>query len=275
MQASRLPVVFVSHGSPMFALEPGIAGPMLRALGQRWSGVKAVLVVSAHWMTRGGVGVTAAARPDTIHDFGGFPPALYQLQYPAAGEPALAARAVEALHAAGFPAQLDPQRGLDHGAWVPLMHLMPDASRPVFQVSLPYPIDTAGAVALGRALAPLRDEGVLILASGSLTHNLRDIRRDGDGSPADPYVVAFTQWIREAVAARDVQKLIDYRRQAPHAARAHPSEEHFLPLLVAMGAAEDEPEAHDSVPVEIIDGGVTYGVLSMDAYVMGTFAEAA
>lgn len=266
--ATRLPALFISHGSPMFALEPGLAGPALRAVGEHFThaSVKAVLVVSAHWMTRGGVGVSSASQPETIHDFGGFPPALYQLQYPAAGAPDIAARTLAVLQAAGFPAQLDSHRGLDHGAWVPLMHLLPDASLPVFQVSLPYPIDTAGALALGQALAPLRDEGVLIIGSGSLTHNLRDMRPPSSG--AESYVVAFTDWIRNAVLDGDIAQLRDYRRRAPHAERAHPSEEHFLPLLVAMGAMLDDD------PIEVIDGGVEYAALSMESYVFGQLAAA-
>jgi len=268
--ARRLPALFISHGSPMFALEPGLAGPALYALGQDLlqadAGIKAVLVVSAHWMTRGGVGVSSTSQPETIHDFGGFPPALYQQHYPATGAPDVAARTLTLLQAAGFPAQLDTHRGLDHGAWVPLMHLLPDASLPVFQVSLPYPIDTAGALALGQALAPLRDEGVLIIGSGSLTHNLRDMRPPS--SAPESYVLGFTDWIRNAVLTRDITQLQDYRRHAPHAERAHPSEDHFLPLLVAVGAMLDND------PIEVIDGGVEYGALSMESYVFGQRAAA-
>ncbi|MGO4328187.1 dioxygenase [Cupriavidus sp. 2TAF22] len=263
--SAALPALFVSHGAPTFAIEPGLAGPQLTALGRALPTPKAVLVVSPHWMTRGGVGVTTTERPETIHDFGGFPPALYALRYPVAGHPDLAMRTVALLGEAGIPARADPQRGLDHGAWVPVRHLYPDAHVPVFQVSLPQPLDPAGALALGRALAPLRDQGVLIVASGSMTHNLYEFRgRDGTDAP---YVARFTAWVREAVRKAmqdgDTAALLDYRRLAPDAARAHPTDEHFLPLLVAVGAAV-AGEA-----LQVIDGGIDYGVLSMESYVFG------
>lgn len=253
------PSLFISHGSPMFALEPGVLGPNLRSLGQSLRGISAVLVVSPHWQTRG-VRVGASAAPETIHDFGGFPSPLYQLQYPAAGAPDLAQDAARLLAQAGFEVTLDERRGLDHGAWVPLRYLFPDAALPVFQVSLPHDIDAAGALRLGRALAPLRERGVLVIGSGSLTHNLYEFRQH----IRDPeYARQFVDWIRAAVAARDVEALVDYRRRAPHAQRAHPTEEHYLPLLVAMGASADTDASR------LVEGGMTYGVLSMDSFAFG------
>lgn len=263
----RMPVLFVSHGAPTFALEPGVAGPELTRLGRHLARPAAVLIVSAHWMSRAGVRVTVAEHPETIHDFRGFPSALYALRYPAPGAPLLAAQLVRQLRAQGWDADEDPVRGLDHGAWVPLMHLLPDADIPVIQVSLPDPCDTQRAWELGRALAPLRDQGVLIVGSGSLTHNLYEIQ--ASGSDAQRYVQEFTGWVRSHVAALDHVAVKDYRRQAPAAARAHPTEEHFLPLLVAMGASCDDD------PVGLVDGGVDYGVLSMDTYVFGELARAA
>ncbi len=252
----RQPVLFISHGSPMFALEPGRLGPQLQRFGAALSGVQAILVVSPHWQTAG-VRVTAAAKLETIHDFGGFPPPLYQLSYPAAGAPEVAQTAAALLAEAGFAVGMDARRGLDHGAWVPLRHLRPQADLPVLQVSLPQDLDAAGALRLGRALAPLREQGVLLIGSGSLTHNLYEFRQP----IRDPeYAQAFADWVREAVVRNDVAGLLDYRRQAPQAARAHPSEEHFLPLLVALGASEA-----DDAP-QWIDGGMTYGVLSMDSF---------
>lgn len=259
--SKRMPVLFVSHGAPTFALAPGLAGPELTRLGQVLPAPKAIVIVSAHWMTQGVVGVTAGTNPGTIHDFTGFPAPLYELEYPAPGAPALAARTIELLTQAGWPAAAESRRGLDHGAWVPLLHLYPDAGIPVVQVALPYPCDAVMALRLGQALAPLRDEGVLLVGSGSLTHNLYEIRHPG--SDAANYVREFTDWTRRQVAAHDVDALLDYRRLAPAAERAHPSEEHFLPLLVAAGAANDDDE------VTIIDGGVEYGVLAMDTYVLG------
>ena len=243
----------------MFALEPGLLGPNLQAIGRALTDVAAVLVVSPHWQTRG-VRVTSTALPRTIHDFGGFPQALFDLQYMPPGAPALAADAARLLSEAGFAVTLDPDRGLDHGAWVPLRYLVPDANLPVFQVSLPVDLDAGGALRLGRALAPLRERGVLIIGSGSLTHNLYEFRQH----IRDPeYAQQFADWVGEAVLRRDVEALVDYRRRAPHAARAHPTEEHYLPLLVALGAS-DETDA-----IASIIGGMTHEVLSMDSFAFG------
>jgi 4,5-DOPA dioxygenase extradiol len=257
---TTMPVLFVSHGAPTFAIEPGLAGAQLRALGKAIGKPRAILIVSPHWMTRG-VEITAAARPGTIHDFGGFPRALYAIQYPAPGAPELASRAQEVLSSRGIAASLDLQRGLDHGAWVPLLHLYPDADVPVIQVSLPVDTDERKAVALGRALAPLAAEGVLIIGSGSLTHNLYEFRM-GDVEEA-AYASEFSGWIREAVEAGDLDRLTHALERAPHAKRAHPTVEHFLPLLVAAGAA---PAA---APATVLDGGIRHGVLAMESYVLG------
>lgn len=257
---SQAPAFFISHGAPTFALEPGKLGARLAALGKELSGEQAVLVVSPHWQTDG-VKVMANQSPATLHDFGGFPRALYDLQYPAPGHLQFAVEANQLLAGAGFEASLDDERGLDHGAWVPLLHLLPAAAVPVFQVSMPHTLDAAGALRLGRALAPLRQRGVLIVGSGSMTHNLYEVRQSGAGEAA--YVREFTAWVREAVLAGNVERLVDYRRLAPHAERAHPSEEHFLPLLVAIGANGGESA------VQAIENEITYGVLSMESYVWG------
>ncbi|HSO45353.1 MAG TPA: class III extradiol ring-cleavage dioxygenase [Rhodoferax sp.] len=256
----RAPVFFISHGAPTFALEPGQLGANLGALGQQLAGVKAVLVVSPHWQTRE-LQVLTTPRPETVHDFGGFPAALYQLQYPAPGHPELALQALQLLTQAGWAVTADAKRGLDHGAWVSLWHLLPKADIPVFQVSLPHSLDAAGALALGRALAPMRESGVMLVGSGSLTHNLHDLQ--SPAAPAAAYAVEFARWIRQAVTRADTEALLDYRRLAPHAERAHPTQEHFLPLLVALGASV-EPEA-----AQVIAGDITYGVLSMESYAWG------
>ncbi|WP_119719299.1 dioxygenase family protein [Cognatilysobacter tabacisoli] len=255
----RAPSLFVSHGSPMFALEPGRLGPTLRQVGAGLPDLTAIVVVSPHWQTRG-VRVTGATTLETIHDFSGFPPPLYALQYPARGAPELATDIVALLAASGFDAASDSARGLDHGAWVPLRYLKPAADVPVLQVSLPHDLDAAGALRLGRALASLRERGVLVVGSGSLTHNLYEFRQH----VADPeYAQAFADWIADAVQRGDVDALVGYRDRAPHAARAHPTEEHYLPLLVALGAsAPDEPRT-------LLAGGMTYGTLSMDSFGFG------
>jgi 4,5-DOPA dioxygenase extradiol len=255
------PSLFVSHGAPTFALEPGVLGPKLIQFGEQLPDLAAVAVISAHWQT-GGVRVMQSADPETLHDFGGFPAALYRLRYPAPGAPLLAAQTAALLKSAGIEASVDDRRGLDHGAWVPLLYLLPNAQVPVYQISLPVDLDAQGALQLGRALGPLRQLGVLVMGSGSLTHNLREI---GLVDPkATQYAAEFTAWIRAHVEKRDLQALVSYRRRAPHATRAHPTEEHFLPLLVALGASGEDDA------LTVLEGGMTYGVLSMESYAFQT-----
>ena len=251
------PVLFIGHGAPTFALEPGDLGPLLEGLGARLSGAAAALVVSPHWQTAQ-LRVMASAAPETIHDFSGFAPELYELDYPATGHPELAAQTAQVLIEAGFEVVLDERRGLDHGAWVPLRYLFPRADVPVFQLSMPYALDPAGALRLGSALAPLRERGVVIVGSGSMTHNLGEFR--GPAADNAAYVSEFRDWVRRAVLANATADLVDYRRLAPHAVRAHPSEEHFLPLLIASGAANGDA-------AQVVDGGICYGMLSMESYV--------
>ena len=254
----KAPSLFVSHGAPTFALDPGLLGPKLNQLGERLPDLAAVAVISAHWQTAA-VQVMKTAVPETLHDFGGFPQALYRLRYPAPGSPALASDTAALLKTAGIDASLDDRLGFDHGAWVPLLYLLPRAQVPVYQVSMPFALDAHGALRLGRALGSLRQRGVLVMGSGSLTHNLGEI---GLSDPkATQYAAEFAAWVRAHVETRDLRALVDYRRRAPHAVRAHPTEEHFLPLLVALGASEDADA------VNVIEGGMTYGVLSMDSYV--------
>lgn len=257
---STAPVVFISHGAPTFAIEPGMVGSALQKLGHQLPPLKAVLVVSPHWQTNR-VTVMTTTAPETVHDFGGFPASLYRLQYPAIGHPDLAREAAALLVGAGFATQLDERRGLDHGAWVPLMHLLPHANLPVFQVSMPFNLSASQALQMGRALAQLRKLGVFIVASGSMTHNLYEVRQPASAPLA--YAQEFATWIKAAVLANAVSSLIDYRSEAPHAERAHPTQEHFLPLLVALGVKDDGDA------VQILDGGITHGVLSMDSYVWG------
>ncbi len=257
----RLPALFVSHGAPTFATEPGRAGPALRRLGEELPRPRAIVILSPHWMTRE-ITVTASAAPETIHDFGGFPAELYALRYPAPGDPQLAARIVQLL-APHAGVHLDPVRGLDHGAWVPLRYLYPDAQVPVVQVSLPARFAPADAFRLGQWLSPLSLEGVLLVGSGSLTHNLSEFRGTGPAEEAE-YVRRFVAWSRAAVTAGDSAALLDYLNSAPDARRAHPTADHYLPLPFAAGAGP--PGAHGRV----VDGGVAYGILSMDAFLFGT-----
>jgi 4,5-DOPA dioxygenase extradiol len=262
---SLLPSVFVSHGAPTFAIEPGVAGPALTSLGRALPRPQAVLVVSPHWMTPR-PRVSVAARPRTMHDFGGFAPALHEIVYPINGHPELARAALALLEHAGWSPETEDRRDLDHGAWVPLRYLYPAADVPVFQVSLPARLDAEGAWAFGDALAPLAGEGVLIVGSGSLTHNLAEFRASPGRNEA--YAAEFSAWVREAVIAGDSARLRQTLAQAPHALRAHPTTEHFWPLLVAAGAAASP------LPATVIEGGIAHGVLSMDAFVFGAVSTA-
>ena len=257
---NRLPSLFVSHGAPTFALEPGVAGPLLTAAARALPRPLAVLVVSPHWTTHA-VRVSTAPQPATIHDFGGFDRALYEISYPVKGHPELAQQTVELLQLQGWQATADDRRGLDHGAWVPLRYLYPHADVPVFQVSMPADLSSGSALALGEALAPLAEKGVLIVGSGSLTHNLDEFRH-GQADEA-PYAREFAAWIRDAAQVSDRERLVNALQLAPHAQRAHPTAEHFLPLLVAVGAAPARFQP------SVLAGGMTHGVLSMESYVFG------
>jgi 4,5-DOPA dioxygenase extradiol len=198
---------------------------------------KAILAVSAHWETDSPRAATTA-QPETIHDFHGFPEELYSLRYPAPGAPELALRAVELLSAAGFSAAADAKRGLDHGAWAPLLLAYPEADVPVAQLSIQPSLGPAHHLAMGRALAPLRGEGVLVFGSGGATHNLSEVAWGRHGDPL-AWARAFDDWLAETISAGDAVALPDWRARAPHAARAHPRDEHLLPLLVTFGAAGD------------------------------------
>lgn len=255
----RLPTLFLSHGSPMFALEPGVAGRAWAKLGQTLPRPRAVLMVSAHWETSVPM-LSGNPRPETIHDFGGFPPELYALTYPAPGAPELAAQCVALLKTAEIAAGVDGCRGLDHGAWVPLRWMYPDADVPVAQLSVQPGLGTAHHVAIGRALAPLTQDGVLLIASGHTTHNLRDWVGNARRPQELGYVRAFSDWLAATLTAHDTEELIAYRERAPDAVRAHPSEEHFLPLFVAYGAAGEAAR-----PARIVDG-IENGALAMDSY---------
>jgi 4,5-DOPA dioxygenase extradiol len=257
---TRLPTLFLSHGSPMNAAAATPSSRTWVSLAHMLPTPRAVLVASAHWETSVPM-LTGNPKPETIHDFGGFPDALYELRYPAPGAPDLAAKAVALLKDAGITAGVNGCRGLDHGAWVPLLWMYPDADVPVIEVSLQPGLGAARHVALGRALAPLAGEGVLIVGSGHVTHNLRDWMANPRRQEPLRYAQAFADWVSDRLAARDTDALIGYRDQAPEAARAHPSEEHFLPLLVAWGAAAEGARA------ERFAAGFEAGALANDAYV--------
>ena len=229
------PVLFVSHGSPQLALEDQHPWALtLAGLGPRLP-AKAILVVSAHWWTDD-LRITAAAHPGVMYDFSGFSEALYTLDYPAPGAPVLAAQLAGLLGQAGFQAVLDPTRPLDHGAWAVLRHLLPKADVPVLQLSLPR-WQPAALLALGRALAPLREQGVVILASGGLVHNLGRLTWDEPGDRAEPWALEAEAWVLDAVRRGDVADLADHRARWPQSRAAAPTTDHLDPLFVALGAA--------------------------------------
>ena len=253
-----MPIVFVSHGAPTLATDRGRTPDFLRELGHALPHPRAILCVSAHWETPQPM-LTGSAAPPTIHDFMGFPQELYALQYPAPGDPALALRAQALLNAAGLNAAVHPQRGLDHGAWVPLLLTYPQADIPVVQLSVQPQRDPAYHFALGQAVRPLREEGVLIFASGGATHNLREFRGQAINTAPSDHVLAFDAWLNAAITRGDLTELLNYPQHAPHALRIHPTPEHFLPLFVALGAAK-------SAAGRSLHEDFNYGVLSMAAY---------
>ncbi|MBL0727701.1 dioxygenase [Piscinibacter sp. HJYY11] len=269
MDTRPLPALFLSHGSPMMALEPGETGPFLERLGPAITSTfgtpRAILAVSAHSVAREPV-LLAGARQHAVHDFGGFPDALYQLRYDVAGAPALATEVEQLLDAAGLPAHRVDEGGLDHGIWAMLRFMFPAADIPVLPLAWVPTLPPAQQLALGEALASLRPTGVLVMGTGSITHNLRRVFAGGR-PPVDaaeiPESRDFREWMRARSEARDWGALTDYRRQAPHAADMHPTDEHLLPWFVAAGAG-----GRAAAPLRLHDA-VTYGCLGMDAYAFG------
>lgn len=252
------PALFLSHGSPMLALQDSPAHAFLRSLAGTLERPDAIIVVSAHWETEVPT-VNAVAVNETIHDFGGFPPALYDLRYPAPGAPAVAHEMIDLLGAAGLRAHVDTARGLDHGAWIPLSLIWPTHEIPALQMSVQSGLGPGHHLQLGRALADLRGRNVLVIASGSFTHNLRKLRPET--AVAEPaWVSGFAGWMHEAIMTGRTCDLVSYRQLAPFAAESHPTDEHLLPLFVALGAA-----GRDFVPTRIHQS-TQYGTLRMDSY---------
>jgi len=256
----RLPTLFISHGSPMMALAEGATIQFWRDLGAELPRPRAILAVSAHWETPQPA-ASISTRPETIHDFYGFPAPLYELQYPSAGAPDVAERAAQLINDAGLGPTALGERGLDHGAWAPLRFMYPAHDIPVTQLAVQPQRGAKHHYDIGRALAPLADEGVLILSSGGVSHNLREWGSVPQGRPP-AWMTDFVAWVRHAIETRDHTALIDYRKQAPEGARNHPTEEHFLPLFVALGAAG----ANASVAREL--SGATDRAIALDSYVL-------
>ncbi|MGP0040172.1 MAG: DODA-type extradiol aromatic ring-opening family dioxygenase [Rhodomicrobium sp.] len=238
-----LPTLFLSHGAPDIVISESPARSFLQGLGKAFEKPKAILVASAHWGTAE-PSLNAVEENEIIYDFGGFPAPLYAMRYPAPGSQALAGRAAALIRQAGFPATLNTRRGLDHGAWVPLILAYPAADIPVVQLSVQPHLSPAHHLSIGRALEPLREEGILIIGSGGFTHNLYEFFRGSTDTEREPqWVSDFTEWFDRALMEGRVNDLVNYRQKAPSAERNHPTDEHLLPLYVAFGAAGEEARA--------------------------------
>lgn len=264
IQNRVFPSLFVSHGAPSLAIERNDTVEFLRKLGTELDRPRAILCVSAHWGTHMPM-VSAAAKPETIHDFGGFAEELYRMRYRARGAPEVAARTAALLKDAGIEAQVSPDRGLDHGAWVPLLLMYPSADIPVTQLSIQPQAGTAAHFRMGQALSPLRREGVLVLATGSATHNLSRLGREG---VTPEWAAQFDEWLYQKITGCDVEELLNYRELAPYSQLAHPTDEHLLPLFVAMGAGSDGASGEKTCG-QSLHRGWTHGSLSMAAYSFG------
>lgn len=231
----------------------------LRAYGERLSSMKAILIVSAHWQVSRPLRVTAWDQAPLIYDFGGFPEELYRLTYPAPGNPGLAARVARTLVAEGQTTRFDTVRGLDHGAWVPLRLAWPEAKVPVLQLSMPF-VDPQELFQLGRALRPLREDGIVVIGSGGIVHNLRKVHLENKTAPVDDWAAEFDSWVAQQVAARNLDALWSYRSLGPHARLSVPTTEHFDPLFIMMGAAFPDEK------IAPIFEGFQYGNLSMRSF---------
>jgi 4,5-DOPA dioxygenase extradiol len=260
----KTPVVFISHGSPMVALENDSYTAALENLGKKIEKPRAVVVVSAHWEEHQPIRVTTTEKPPIIYDFGGFPDELYHLTYACPGHPSLGDEIVQLLRAAGLNAVPDVRRGLDHGAWIPLRRLFPAANVPVVQVTLPVPRTPDEIFKIGQTLAPLRAHGVLLMGSGGVVHNLRLLHFGNKAAPVDAWAKNFDEWVNERLLNGDTKSLLAYRRSAPRPDLAVPTTEHFDPLFFALGAGEGEK-------VTSITDGFHYGNLSMRSFTVGIY----
>jgi 4,5-DOPA dioxygenase extradiol len=259
------PTLFVSHGSPMLALTPSPAQRFLRDLGTELPRPKAAVVVSAHFASREPV-VVSDPHPGMIYDFGGFARELYEIRYPAPGDPALATEVANLIAAAGMPVAIAPDRGYDHGTWVPLSLVWPEANVPLVQLSMQPYKDPVHHLALGRAIAALRDRDVLVVGTGAMTHNLQELMSGGMqpvDAPPEEWAIEFTDWIADRAEAGAIDDLVHYRELAPSATRAHPHDDHFLPFFVALGAAGEGAKGTR------IHASIEHGALAMDAYRFG------
>jgi 4,5-DOPA dioxygenase extradiol len=257
---TRIPSIFISHGAPTLPIDPSMPSAEFEVLASELPRPTSILVLSAHWGTAQPV-ASVATQPETIPDFYGFPRELYELRYPAPGARALGEQAAALLNQQGI-ASATADRGLDHGAWVPLLLMYAQADIPVAQLSIQPRLDPAHHYRVGRALRALREDGVMIMGSGQITHNLRSADFGARPEDADPSVTEFTDWFEARLAERDIEALLDYRRRAPRAVQMHPTDEHLLPIFGALGAASDDFE------LRIHSLGTFQKTLAMTNYVL-------
>ncbi|MED6203766.1 hypothetical protein PIB30_002533 [Stylosanthes scabra] len=252
---------YISHGSPTLAIDESIE---IRKVLKSWKQIfphkpSAILLISGHWDTAV-PSVNVVQRNETIYDFYGFPKSMYQIKYPAPGAPELAKRVKELLQKSGFGrVDEDKRRGLDHGAWVPLSLMYPEADIPVCQLSVQSDKDGTHHYNMGKALAPLKDEGVLIIGSGSAVHNLRELGGHS-GNTAVPWALEFDNWLKRALLEGRYEDVNNWDKKAPHAKRAHPWPDHFYPLHVAIGAAGGNPKT------QLIHSNIELGSLSYSSF---------
>lgn len=252
------PALFISHGSPMMAVQQSATSDFLVSLGQTLSKPRAIVVFSAHFDEAHDIVITSGDAPQTIHDFYNFPKALYEIQYPAPGDPKLANTISEYFYKAGIKAVQSAKQGWDHGVWIPLRLMYPAANIPIVQVSINTRLGTKAMYKYGQLLAPLRSDNVLIIGSGGISHNLREIFK----SPATPnrvqMVNEFTHWVEQKLITQNTQALLNYLNEAPNALFNHPTAEHFLPLFAALGSGDGQ--------VEKIHKDIEMDILALDAY---------
>jgi len=258
--SAKFPTVFIGHGSPMQAIEPSRYTAAWEQLGRTLPRPRAIVAVSAHWYTEG-TKVTAQAHPKTIHDFYGFPPPLYAIRYDAAGSPALATQVATLLRPTR--AHLDLEWGLDHGTWSVLKYMYPAADIPVIQLSIDGTLSARAHYQLGGQLSALRDEGVLVLGSGNVVHNLRALRPDSDAAPYT-WAQSFNQQVKTAVLNGDHELIIDYSNMGEAARQSVPTPEHYLPLMYVLGLKQPDE------PVSIIVDGIDLGSIGMLTVQVGT-----
>jgi 4,5-DOPA dioxygenase extradiol len=258
MGKESLPTVFISHGPPSLLLEDIPAREFLKDLGKVYRNANAVICISAHWMTTKPT-VSAVLKHETIHDFYGFPPELYQLKYPATGDPELAQKTANLIKNGGLPCEIDYKRGLDHGAWVPMMLMFPELEVPVFQLSIQQHMDPEEHFILGNVIESLRHEEVLILGSGGAVHPLgyAPLR---PGAETDQWACDFDSWLTKSVVEGDVESIKNYAKAAPYPERAHPYPDHFMPLITTIGAAGEDARG------EVIHHSWFWGDMGMGAY---------